>query len=52
MGVLVPIEYGGAGFSYTEYVTAIEQLAILDPSVGLSMAAQFFMYWSYFAVWK
>ena len=39
MGVLVPIEYGGAGFSYTEYVTAIEQLAILDPSVGLSMAA-------------
>jgi len=39
MGVLVPIEYGGAGFSYTEYVIAIEQLAILDPSVGLSMAA-------------
>ena len=39
MGVLVPIEYGGAGFSYTEYVTAIEQLAILDPSIGLSMAA-------------
>ena len=39
MGVLVPEEYGGAGFSYTEYVTAIEQLAILDPSIGLSMAA-------------
>ncbi len=39
MGVLVPEEYGGAGFSYNEYVTAIEQLAILDPSIGLSMAA-------------
>jgi len=39
MGVLVPEEYGGAGFSYIEYVTAIEQLAILDPSIGLSMAA-------------
>ena len=39
MGVLVPSEYGGSGFSYDEYVTAIEQLAILDPSIGLSMAA-------------
>ena len=39
MGVLVSTEYGGSGFSYTEYVTAIEQLAILDPSIGLSMAA-------------
>ena len=39
MGVLVPVEYGGAGFSYTEYVTAIEELSILDPSIGLSMAA-------------
>ena len=39
MGVLVPTEYGGSGFSYTEYVTAIEELSILDPSIGLSMAA-------------
>lgn len=39
MGVLVPTKYGGSGFSYTEYITAIEQLAILDPSIGLSMAA-------------
>ena len=39
MGVLVPTEYGGSNFSYTEYVTAIEQLSILDPSIGLSMAA-------------
>ena len=39
MGVLVPTEYGGSGFSYTEYVTAVEELSILDPSIGLSMAA-------------
>ena len=39
MGVLVPTEYGGSGFGYYEYVTAILELAKLDPSVGLSMAA-------------
>ena len=39
MGVLIPAEFNGSGFTYTEYVTAIEQLAILDPSIGLSMAA-------------
>lgn len=39
MGVLVPTEYGGSGFGYFEYVTAIAELTKLDPSVGLSMAA-------------
>lgn len=39
MGVLVPEEYGGAGLSYTEYVTAITELSRIDPSIGLSMAA-------------
>jgi len=39
MGVLVPTAYGGSGFSYFEYVTAIAELTKLDPSVGLSMAA-------------
>ncbi len=39
MGVLVPSEYGGSGFGYFEYVTAIVELSKLDPSVGLSMAA-------------
>lgn len=39
MGVLIPTEYGGAGFGYEEYVTAIAELSKLDPSVGLSMAA-------------
>ncbi|UII29476.1 acyl-CoA dehydrogenase family protein [Fulvivirga maritima] len=39
MGVLVPQEYGGAGFGYHEYVTAILELARIDGSIGLSMAA-------------
>lgn len=39
MGVLVPEEYGGAGFGYPEYVTAIIELSKIDGSIGLSMAA-------------
>lgn len=39
MGVLVPEEYGGAGLSYYEYMTAIVELARVCGSVGLSMAA-------------
>lgn len=39
MGVLVPQEYQGSGFGYTEYVTAIAELAKVDGSIGLSMAA-------------
>ena len=34
-----PEEYGGAGMGYIEYATIIEELARVDPSVGLSMAA-------------
>ena len=39
MGVLIPQEYGGSGFGYHEYVTAIIELSKVDGSVGLSMAA-------------
>lgn len=39
MGVLVPEEYGGSGFGYREYVTAISELAKICGSIGLSMAA-------------
>lgn len=39
MGVLVPTQYGGSGFSYTEYVTAIVELSKICGSIGLSMAA-------------
>jgi alkylation response protein AidB-like acyl-CoA dehydrogenase len=36
---LVPTEYGGSGFSYTEYVTAITELGAICGSIALSMAA-------------
>lgn len=39
LGVFIPEEYGGAGFGYLEYVTAIVELSRVDPSIGLSMAA-------------
>lgn len=39
MGILVPEEYGGAGLSYFEYVTAISEVARVCGSMGLSMAA-------------
>jgi alkylation response protein AidB-like acyl-CoA dehydrogenase len=39
MGVLVPHEYGGSGFGYYEYIVAIEELAKVCGSIGLSMAA-------------
>ncbi len=39
MGVLVPTEYGGSGFGYGEYVTAITEMSAVDGSIGLSMAA-------------
>ncbi len=39
MGVLVPQEYGGAGFGYFEYVAAIEEIAKVDGAIGLSVAA-------------
>lgn len=39
MGVLVPQEYGGAGFGYLEYITAITEVSKVDGSIGLSLAA-------------
>src|SRR6187551_2951781 len=39
MGVLVPEEYGGAGFGYLEYITALVGISKIDGSIGLSMAA-------------
>lgn len=39
MGVLVPVEYGGAGLSYSEYVTAIVEISRICGSIGLSVAA-------------
>ncbi|KVV14247.1 acyl-CoA dehydrogenase family protein [Flavobacterium sp. TAB 87] len=39
MGVLVPEEYGGAGLGYHEYITIVEEISKVDPSIGLSVAA-------------
>ncbi len=39
MGMLVPEQYGGAGFSYFEYNIAIQEIARVCGSIGLSMAA-------------
>jgi len=39
MGMLIPVEYGGAGMGYHEYVAMIEAISSIDPSVGLSLAA-------------
>ncbi|UKJ09348.1 acyl-CoA dehydrogenase family protein [Solitalea lacus] len=39
MGVLVPEQYGGAGFGYFEYVAIIEEIAKVCGSIGLSVAA-------------
>ena len=39
MGVLVPEKYGGAGLSYFEYKTIIEEIARVCGSIGLSVAA-------------
>ena len=39
MGVLVPAEYGGAGLTYMEYVTVVSEVARIDGSIGLSVAA-------------
>ncbi|QPH39172.1 acyl-CoA dehydrogenase family protein [Pedobacter endophyticus] len=39
MGVLVPVEYGGSGFGYQEYVDVIVEVARVCGSIGLSLAA-------------
>lgn len=39
MGILVPEEYGGSGFGYQEYVTAIVEVSKVCGSIGLSLAA-------------
>ena len=39
MGVLVPVEYGGSGFGYMEYITVVSEIAKVCGSIGLSVAA-------------
>ena len=39
MGVVTPVEYGGSGLSYVDYVLAIEELSAVDGSIGIIVAA-------------
>ncbi len=39
MGVTFPEKYGGAGLSYVDYCSVVEEISRVDPSVGLSVAA-------------
>ncbi len=39
LGVLVPVEYQGAGLGYQEYVTVIEEISKVCGAIGLSVAA-------------
>jgi len=39
LGVIFPEQYGGAGLGYVEYVLVITELSIVDPAVGISIAA-------------
>ena len=39
MGILVPEKFGGADLGYIEYALIVEELAKVDPSVSLSVAA-------------
>jgi alkylation response protein AidB-like acyl-CoA dehydrogenase len=39
LGVIIPPEYSGAGYSNIEYVIILEELSKVDPSVGLVVAA-------------
>jgi alkylation response protein AidB-like acyl-CoA dehydrogenase len=39
MGIIFPVEYGGAGLGYVDYMTAIEELSAVDGSIGIIVAA-------------
>lgn len=39
LGVLVPEQYGGSALGYQDYITVVEEISKVDPSIGLSVAA-------------
>src|SRR5271154_6134285 len=39
LGVIFPLEYGGCGLGYVDYVLAIEELSAVDGSIGIIVAA-------------
>ncbi len=39
LGVVIPEEYGGAGYGYVEYALIVEEISRVDGSIGLGVAA-------------
>lgn len=39
MGIVIPEEYGGAGLSYQEYITILDEISKVCGGIGLSVAA-------------
>jgi alkylation response protein AidB-like acyl-CoA dehydrogenase len=39
MGIVVPEQYGGAGLSYQDYITILDEISKVCGSIGLSVAA-------------
>ena len=39
LGIVIPTDYGGAGYSNVDYVIILEEIAKVDPAVGLVVAA-------------
>ncbi len=39
LGIIFPVEYGGAGLGYVDYMLAIEELSAVDGSIGIIVAA-------------
>jgi alkylation response protein AidB-like acyl-CoA dehydrogenase len=39
LGIIIPPEYSGSGYSNVDYVIILEELSKVDPSVGLTVAA-------------
>src|SRR4030067_1915615 len=39
LGIIIPPEFSGCGYSYIDYVIILEEISKVDPSVGLVVAA-------------
>ena len=39
MGVIFPVELGGAGLGYVDYALAVEELSAVDGSIGIIVAS-------------
>jgi alkylation response protein AidB-like acyl-CoA dehydrogenase len=39
MGIIFPVEFGGAGLGYVEYALAVEELSAVDGSIGIIVAS-------------